>query len=122
MKANSQITRNLYCRNRTALTAKQAYWAVISLVSLTLRRPGRRANHQLRAPAATPDSTNSVNSTNVTQLAPTTVVGQLDQSRNQITPELGATAPTRFPTCKIQAQAQGENAPFNEVLLRTPGA
>jgi outer membrane receptor protein involved in Fe transport len=66
--------------------------------------------------AATPTST----STNVTQLDTVTVVGHLNQARSQIVPNLGATAYT-ISSSNITAQAQGENAPFNQVILRSPG-
>ena len=58
--------------------------------------------------------------TNVTKLENVTVFGKLDQARNQILPDLGATV---YAVSKeqIAAQPQGENAPFNQVLLRAPG-
>jgi outer membrane receptor protein involved in Fe transport len=59
-------------------------------------------------------------STNVVKLAPTTVVGRLDAARNQIVPDLGATTYT-ISQAQISALPQGENAPFNQVLLRAPG-
>ncbi len=58
--------------------------------------------------------------TNVVTLEPTTVVGRLNTAREQILPELGATTYT-IPKAQIEAQPQGENAPFNQVLLRAPG-
>ena len=59
-------------------------------------------------------------STNVVKLAPTTVVGKLDTARNQIVPDLGATTYT-INQAQIAALPGGENAPFNQVLLRAPG-
>jgi outer membrane receptor protein involved in Fe transport len=59
-------------------------------------------------------------STNVVTLAPTTVVGRLNTARNQIVPDLGATTYT-ISKAQIAALPQGENAPFNQVLLRVPG-
>jgi outer membrane receptor for ferrienterochelin and colicin len=49
-----------------------------------------------------------------------TVVGQLNEARESIVPELGA---TRYEINKnqIATELQGSNAPFNEVLLRAPG-
>ena len=87
------------------------YWSVISLVALSA---GGTARGQ---------STNVVstgNSTNVTQLGSVTVVGHLDQARNQIIPDLGATAYT-INKDQIAAVSQGGNAPFNEIILRAPG-
>ncbi|MEY2543302.1 MAG: hypothetical protein QOE81_763, partial [Verrucomicrobiota bacterium] len=45
---------------------------------------------------------------------------ELDISREAIVPSLGATRYTIGPD-RIDSQAQGENAPFNETLLRFPG-
>jgi len=59
-------------------------------------------------------------STNVTKLENVTVVGKLNEARNRIVPDLGATVYTQT-AAQIAAQPQGENAPFNQVLLRTPG-
>jgi outer membrane receptor protein involved in Fe transport len=87
------------------------YWSVISLVAWS-------AGGTVRA-----QSTNAVlteTSTNVTQLGTVTVVGQLDAARNQIIPDLGATAYTMTKE-QIAAVSQGGNAPFNEIILRAPG-
>lgn len=67
-----------------------------------------------------PPAADMSGSTNVTQLGNVTVVGKLDVARNQILPDLGATVYSVSKT-QIASQAQGENAPFNQVLLRTPG-
>jgi outer membrane receptor protein involved in Fe transport len=79
---------------------------------------GRTANGQTaNAPATAADSGSS---TNVTQLGNTTVVGKLDTARNQIVPDLGATVYSVDKT-QIDSQSMGENAPFNQVILRMPG-
>jgi TonB dependent receptor len=44
----------------------------------------------------------------------------LDVSREQIVPSLGATRYTVGPD-RLDSQAQGENAPFNQTILRFPG-
>src|ERR1700736_796275 len=49
-----------------------------------------------------------------------TVVGQLNEARDQIVPYLGATKYSIGQT-QIQTQSQGPNAPFNQVILRAPG-
>ncbi|MEZ0297634.1 MAG: TonB-dependent receptor [Candidatus Methylacidiphilales bacterium] len=49
-----------------------------------------------------------------------TVFGQLDEARQKIVPSLGATVYSIDQT-QIQSQAQGENVPFNKLLLRFPG-
>jgi len=59
-------------------------------------------------------------STNVANLGNITVVGQLDQARSQIVPDLGATAYTQTKE-QIESSSQGGNAPFNQVILRAPG-
>lgn len=91
---------------------RKLYLAVISLVALSC---GGKSLAQ---------STNSVpsseNSTNVTQLGNITVIGKLDQARSNILPNLGATAYTHTAE-QIQLQSLGENAPFNQVILRSPG-
>jgi outer membrane receptor protein involved in Fe transport len=87
------------------------YWAVVSLVALSC---GGKALAQ----------TNNVgvagSSTNVTQLGSMTIIGKLDQGRNLIIPDLGATAHT-FSKEQIQSLSQGDNAPFNEIILHAPG-
>jgi hypothetical protein len=45
---------------------------------------------------------------------------ELDISREQIVPNLGATRYTVGPD-RLDSQAQGENAPFNQTILRFPG-
>src|SRR5438132_6280062 len=45
---------------------------------------------------------------------------ELDISREQIVPSLGATRYTVGPD-RLDSQAQGENAPFNQTILRLPG-
>jgi outer membrane receptor protein involved in Fe transport len=49
-----------------------------------------------------------------------TVVGQLNEARDQIVPDLGATKYSIGQT-QIQTMAQGDNASFNQVILRAPG-
>ena len=46
---------------------------------------------------------------------------ELDISREQIVPSLGATRYTVGPD-RLDSQAQGENAPFNQTILRFPGS
>jgi outer membrane receptor protein involved in Fe transport len=96
------------------------YWSVISLVALSC---GGTALAQTNSVAPLDTSTNavgSVNSTNVTDLGNVTVIGNLDRARSQILPDLGATAYTHTAE-QIQNQSQGDNAPFNQVILRSPG-
>jgi hypothetical protein len=54
------------------------------------------------------------------ELNPITVVGQLNEARAQIVPSLGATKYS-IGQPQIQTQSQGDNAPFNQTILRAPG-
>ena len=90
---------------------RNVYWSVISLVALTC---GGTALAQTNNVVA------SENSTNVTQLGETTVIGKLNVARNQIQPDLGATAYT-INNNQITSLSQGDNAPMNQVILRAPG-
>jgi len=85
---------------------------------LAIGMAGHAAHGQTtHAPAPAADSGST---TNVTKLENVTVVGKLDQARNQILPDLGATV-YAVSKDQIASQPQGENAPFNQVLLRAPG-
>jgi outer membrane receptor protein involved in Fe transport len=55
-----------------------------------------------------------------TQLNEVDVIGKLDQARNSIQPSLGATD-YNIASDQIETQAQGDNASFNQVILRAPG-
>jgi hypothetical protein len=93
------------------------YFAVISLVASSC------GNTALAQTNIVPSATNSAaleSSTNVTDLGNVTVVGKLNQARNQILPDLGATAYT-INKDQIANGSQGGNAPFNEIILRAPG-
>jgi len=60
------------------------------------------------------------NATSSTSLSEVDVIGKLDQARNSIQPSLGATD-YNISSEQIDAQAQGDNASFNQVILRAPG-
>ena len=92
------------------------YMAVISSVALSCNGTAPAQTNSVPAPVA--DVTGS--STNVANLGNITVVGQLNQVRSQIVPNLGATAYT-IDQKQIEAASQGGNAPFNQVILRAPG-
>jgi outer membrane receptor protein involved in Fe transport len=95
---------------------RRLYLAVISSVALSC---GGTALAQTNNVAAA-NAGASGSSTNVTQLGNITVLGQLNQARSEIAPDLGATAYTHTAE-QIEAQSQGDNAPFNQVILRSPG-
>ena len=71
---------------------------------------------------AGPSPTPSTSATPGTATAEQVVVTsqELDISREQIVPSLGATRYTVGPD-RLDSQAQGENAPFNQTILRFPG-
>ena len=117
MKTVSRPSVSLCTRLNPTLANQRAYWTAIWLVSLAC---GSVATAQTNTPTATTNAPVSATSTNVTKLQETTVVGQLDVARNQIMPDLGATVHT-VSKDQIQAEAQGENASFNQLILRTPG-
>jgi len=75
---------------------------------------------QTNAPSTPHAASSDTNATNIVKLAPTTVIGQLDVARNSILPDLGASV-YNFTQQQLQDIPQGENAPFNTVLLRAPG-
>jgi outer membrane receptor protein involved in Fe transport len=91
------------------------YLAVISSVALSCGGTAWSQTNNVPVANATSGS-----STNVTDLGNVTVIGKLDQARNQIIPDLGATAYT-INKDQIASVSQGDNAPFNEILLRAPG-
>lgn len=102
------------------LPSRSVYWMVISLAALSC---GRSAPAQTNAPAdtlGTNTPASSLNANNVTDLGNVTVVGHLDQARNQILPDLGASAYT-INQNQIASLSQGGNAPMNEIILRAPG-
>jgi outer membrane receptor protein involved in Fe transport len=72
--------------------------------------------------SASPSPTPSTTATPGTATAEQVVVTsqELDISREQIVPSLGATRYTVGPD-RLDSQAQGENAPFNQTILRFPG-
>src|SRR5882724_748147 len=94
------------CRNR------RLYLSVISLVAMSCGAAMAQSNVVANSVADT--------STNVANLGNITVVGQLDQARSQIVPDLGATAYTQTKE-QIESASQGGNAPFGQVILRAPG-
>jgi hypothetical protein len=84
--------------------------------------PGARGQTKI-PPAAAAGETNSAvgtipaGGTNVTALPTTTVVGHLNEVREQIVPSLGATESIKDET-QILSLSQGANAPINQVITR----
>src|SRR5215469_7011170 len=73
------------------------------------------------SPSPSPSDQTGLTSIQANQALDTvTVIGQLNEARDQIVPDLGATKYSIGQT-QIQSQAQGDNASFNQVILRAPG-
>jgi outer membrane receptor protein involved in Fe transport len=97
---------------------RRMYWPAISLVALSCGGTVSAQTDTNGVATAKAETTGS--STNVTQLGNITVVGQLNQARSQIVPSLGATVYTHTED-QILSQSQGDNAPLNQIILRSPG-
>jgi outer membrane cobalamin receptor len=69
---------------------------------------------------AVPSASPGANQTPGETLSSVTVVGQLNEARDEIVPYLGATKYSIGQT-QIQTQSQGDAASFNQVILRAPG-
>ena len=87
-------------------------FALISSASFATAQTAVAAPSPSPSPSASP-GTATVNSITVTSQ-------ELDTSREQIVPNLGATRYTVGPD-RLSQQAQGENAGFNQTILRFPG-
>ena len=96
---------------------RRIYWSVISLVAVSC---GGMVSAQTNTSSVAAPANAMGSSTNVTDLGKITVVGQLDKARSQILPNLGATAYTHTAE-QIQNQSQGDDAPINQIVLRSPG-
>ncbi len=96
---------------------QRAYWAAICATVLTC---GSVASAQTNSPPAATAPPGSGTSTNATRLEDVTVIGRLDQARSQIMPDLGATT-YLINSEQIASGSQGDNAPFNQFILRAPG-
>ncbi len=70
------------------------------------------------APSPTPATTATPGTATAEQVVVTSQ--EMDITREQIVPSLGATRYTVGPD-RLDSQAQGENAPFNQTMLRFPG-
>lgn len=92
-----------------------------SLFAIT-RNDARADSLPPPAPNASPavPKANGAADSGLTTLAPLIVTATLDQARSQIVPNLGATAYS-FAQDQIDSISQGDNSPFNQLLLRAPG-
>jgi len=114
MKAIFHQTQNQCARIKISFASQRVYCTAIRLAFLAY---GGAALAQTNAP---PAATNSVISTNATRLEDVTVYGRLDEARINIATDVGANSYT-ISSNQLAAQAQGLNAPVNQVLLRAPG-
>jgi outer membrane receptor protein involved in Fe transport len=78
-------------------------------------------SHAVRAQSTThPSASTNPSASNPSNLGNVVVESDLDVARDQIAPSLGAVTYTIGPN-QIQNTPQGEDAPFQQVLLRAPG-
>lgn len=100
-------------------TAKQFCQAGATLAALFFF-PALSLGREQSASVPADTATSSQQSDTAAELNPITVVGQLNEARAQIVPSLGATKYS-IGQPQIQTQSQGDNAPFNQTILRAPG-
>jgi TonB dependent receptor len=93
--------------------------AALLLLGSILPTSAQQAASPSPAPSASDQSGAAPNQT-TQPLDIVTVIGQLNEARDQIVPDLGATKYSIGQT-QIQSEAQGDNASFNQVILRAPG-
>jgi len=97
---------------------KQFLIASIATLMLASITSAQEAGRALSSPTPTPSPSASPGTTTAQSVVVTSQ--ELDISREQIVPSLGATRYTVGPD-RLDSQAQGENAPFNQTILRFPG-
>src|ERR1700736_533850 len=92
------------------------------LLLITIAMLSEASMAMAQDPTASPSPSASPTGAPGTATAESVVVTsqELDISREQIVPSLGATRYTVGPD-RLDSQAQGENAPFNQTILRFPG-
>jgi outer membrane receptor protein involved in Fe transport len=96
--------------------------AQISLATVLCGHAAVEAQTNLALPSVVTTNAVSTNAaaTNITVLGNATVVGHLEEERSAILPSLGVTAYS-MDQKQILSTAQGENAQFNQLILRAPG-
>src|SRR5919204_958514 len=88
------------------------------ITAITLLFVARIATTQNTSPSPAPSATAPAGTATTEQVV--VAAQELDISREAIVPSLGATRYTVGPD-RLESQAQGENAPFNQTILRFPG-
>ena len=110
----SVLNRFSYIRSLSAIGAA-------SLLLLGSIWPASAQEVASPSPSPSPgDQTGAAVNQSIQALDTVTVIGQLNEARDQIVPDLGATKYSIGQT-QIQSEAQGDNATFNQVILRAPG-
>jgi outer membrane receptor protein involved in Fe transport len=92
--------------------------AVFSFAAGRLQAQVRDIGTGTNPGAATPEDTGILDTGNEADRI--TVIGSLDEKRNEIVPNLGATS-YGISQNQIDGQSQGADAPLNQTLLRVPG-
>ncbi|PYM04246.1 MAG: TonB-dependent receptor [Verrucomicrobia bacterium] len=94
----------------------------ILAITVAMLSGGSMAKAQDATASPSPSASPVASQTSTTATAESVVVTsqELDISREQIVPSLGATRYTVGPD-RLDSQAQGEDAPFNQTILRFPG-
>jgi outer membrane receptor protein involved in Fe transport len=94
--------------------ATATVWPAPAALQAQVRDIGTGTNPNAAAPAdaSVPDTGNEADGI--------TVIGSLDEKRNEIVPNLGATS-YGITQNQIDNQSQGEDAPLDQTLLRVPG-
>jgi outer membrane receptor protein involved in Fe transport len=119
MKTNFCQHQQQSVRFRIPSSKQRNYRIAICLAALACGGVAA-AQTSTNSPPADASATNSVTSTNVTKLEDVTVIGNMDRARSSIMTETGSTA-YGINKDQIQNVSQGDNAPFNQVILRAPG-
>src|SRR5437879_2770030 len=107
MKAMPRPSWNPAAQTKIPFAHQRAYWLAIWLTSLTC---GGAAMAQTNNPSAVSAAPDSGSSTNLTKLESITVFGKLEEARNKIAADLGAST-YAITSEQIQVQSQGANAP-----------
>ena len=89
-----------------------------SIAVLLVRSIANAQDAATASPSPSPSTTAPPSTATVENVVVTSE--ELDVSREAIVPSLGATRYTVGPD-RLESQAQGENAPFNQTILRFPG-
>jgi outer membrane receptor protein involved in Fe transport len=97
---------------------KQFLIASIAMLAVARIATGQDAVAATASPSPKPSPSASPGTATAQSVVVTSE--ELDISREQIVPSLGATRYTVGPD-RLDSQAQGENAPFNQTILRFPG-